>query len=229
MGRHELKCQISGTEIATVIGPASSVARWHRKAGARRAQCQAKKTGEIVTLSHFLTHYVLSFFLLFSFSFFFLPSSFFLLLSYFFFLFSFFFLFFFFDTLHANSQRPFVFYDLRRRRRGTSPVLERLRLEKNHRTPLRNVETTPSSRCQRPAEVLLLGAEPKIDFECGKVCCKVASGKHVLVADDYDTFVWRVGDIRTAWERERRGPTYLATAFLRRRRRGNEGSWNPTS
>ena len=46
------------------------------------------------------------------------------------------------------------------------------------------------------AEALLPGAELKIDFEYCKVCCKVASGKQLLVAEithDYKKFVWRIG------------------------------------
>ena len=57
------------------------------------------------------------------------------------------------------------------------------------------------TRAIKAAEALLPGAEPKIDFECGKVCCKVASGKQILVAEithGYEKFVWRIGDIRTA-------------------------------
>ena len=52
----------------------------------------------------------------------------------------------------------------------------------------------------KAAEALLPGCEPKIDFENGKVCCKVA-GKQVLNAEithDYDKFTWRTDDIRVA-------------------------------
>ena len=54
------------------------------------------------------------------------------------------------------------------------------------------------TRAIKAAEALLPGAEPKFDF---KVCCKVASGKQILVAEithDKKKFVWRIGDIRTA-------------------------------
>ena len=45
-GASQVEIRLLGTQIT----PASSVAKiswWHRKAGARRAQCQAKKTGKI--------------------------------------------------------------------------------------------------------------------------------------------------------------------------------------
>ena len=52
------------------------------------------------------------------------------------------------------------------------------------------------TRAIKVAEALLLSAEPKSDFDYGKVCCKVASGKQILVAEsthDYEKFVWRIG------------------------------------
>ena len=72
-----------------------------------------------------------------------------------------------------------------------SPKLDRRRAQKK-------VQCT---RAIKAAEALLPGAEPKFDFECGKVCCKVTSGKQILVAEithDNEKFVWRIGDIRTA-------------------------------
>ena len=57
------------------------------------------------------------------------------------------------------------------------------------------------TRAIKAAEVLSPGAKPKIDFEYGKVCCKVASGKQIFVAEithDCGKFAWRIGDIRTA-------------------------------
>ena len=51
-------------------------------------------------------------------------------------------------------------------------------------------------------ETLLLGADPKLDVEYGKVCCKMASGKEILLAEithHYEKFVWSLALIRTAF------------------------------
>ena len=58
----------------------------------------------------------------------------------------------------------------------------------------------PCTRAIKAAEALVPRAEPKIDLENGKVCCKVA-GKQVLVVEithDYEKVTWRMDDIRTA-------------------------------
>ena len=54
-----------------------------------------------------------------------------------------------------------------------SPKLDRREVQKK-------VQCT---RAIKAAEALLPGAKPKIDFEYGKVCCKVASGTQILVAE----------------------------------------------
>ena len=38
-------------------------------------------------------------------------------------------------------------------------------------------------------ETLLLGADPKLDVEYGKVCCKMASGKEILLAERSHTIM----------------------------------------
>ena len=56
------------------------------------------------------------------------------------------------------------------------------------------------TRAMKAAEAFLPGAEPKVDFEYGKVCCKVA-GRQVLTVEmthDYEKFIWRIEDVKAA-------------------------------
>ena len=56
------------------------------------------------------------------------------------------------------------------------------------------------TRAIKAAEALLPGAEPKVDFEYGKVCCKVAGRQvHIdKITHDYEKFIWRIEDGKAA-------------------------------
>ena len=56
------------------------------------------------------------------------------------------------------------------------------------------------TRAIKAADALLPGAEPQVDFECGKVCCKVAGRQvHIdKITHDYEKFIWRIEDVKAA-------------------------------